>query len=183
MAGAPRIFEKIRNTILSTVERKGEITLALFRRAIRIGERMRATPRPSVFLRAQYRLADRLVFATMRTRLGGRIRYLISGAAPLSEQVAEFFAGAGLIILEGYGLTESSAASFVNLPKSFQPGTVGPPLPGTEVAFAEDGEILIRGHGVMRGYHNLPVAPLWTMSWCTAIAAISARRWSQWTTP
>lgn len=156
VAGAPRIFEKIRNTILSTVERKGGITLALFRWAIRIGERMRATSRPGMLLRAQYRLADRLVFAKMRARLGGRIRYLVSGAAPLSEQVAEFFAAAGLIILEGYGLTETSAASFVNLPKSFQPGTVGPPLPGTDVSFAEDGEILIRGRGVMRGYHGMP---------------------------
>jgi long-chain acyl-CoA synthetase len=88
--------------------------------------------------------------------VGGRIKYFVSGSAPLSRPVGEFFAKAGITILEGYGLTESSAASFVNRPGSNRLGTVGRPLKGTEVRIAEDGEVLIGGRGIMRGYHNLP---------------------------
>src|SRR5690606_12548798 len=82
----------------------------------------------------------------------------ISGSAPLARDLSEFFHAAGILILEGYGLTESSAASFVNLPTNYGFGTVGPPLPGTEVKIADDGEILIAGRGIMRGYHNMPEA-------------------------
>jgi long-chain acyl-CoA synthetase len=101
-------------------------------------------------------LADALVLSKIRGRFGGRIRYFISGSAPLSAEIAEFFDAAGMTILEGYGLTESSAASFVNRPGAPRFGTVGPPLPGTEVKIAEDGEVLFRGRGIMRGYHGLP---------------------------
>ncbi len=101
-------------------------------------------------------LADKIVLHKIRNRFGGRIRFFISGSAPLSAEIAEFFDAAGMTILEGYGLTESSAASFVNRPGAPRFGTVGPPMPGTEVKIAEDGEILFRSRGIMRGYHGLP---------------------------
>ncbi|MER6580505.1 long-chain fatty acid--CoA ligase [Nonomuraea sp. NPDC001023] len=160
MAAAPRIFEKIHNTVVATVRREGGVKLRIFEWARETGLRVsRARQREAAVpltTRVEHALADRLVFAKLRARFGGRIRFFISGAAPLSRDVAEFFDGAGLTILEGYGLTESSAGSFLNRPESVRFGTVGPPLPGTEVRIAGDGEILIGGRGVMRGYHGLP---------------------------
>ncbi|MEU8322263.1 long-chain fatty acid--CoA ligase [Nonomuraea sp. NPDC048881] len=160
MAAAPRIFEKIHNTVVATVRREGGAKLRIFEWARETGLRVsRARQREAAVpltTRVEHALADRLVFAKLRARFGGRIRFFISGAAPLSRDVAEFFDGAGLTILEGYGLTESSAGSFLNRPESVRFGTVGPPLPGTEVRIADDGEILIGGRGVMRGYHGLP---------------------------
>ncbi|WP_043639150.1 AMP-dependent synthetase/ligase [Nonomuraea candida] len=160
MAAAPRIFEKIHNTVVANMQREGGLKLRIFEWARRTGGRVvKARQRGAalpVTTRAEYALADRLVFAKLRERFGGRIRYFISGAAPLNQDVAEFFDAAGLTILEGYGLTESSAGSFLNRPESVKFGTVGPPLPGTEVRIAEDGEILIGGRGIMRGYHGLP---------------------------
>ncbi|MFI7124502.1 AMP-dependent synthetase/ligase [Nonomuraea sp. NPDC050153] len=160
MAAAPRIFEKIHNTVVATVRREGGVKLRIFDWARRTGIRVvRARQRGAdlpITTRIEYALADRLVFAKLRDRFGGRIRFFVSGAAPLSRDIAEFFDAAGLTILEGYGLTESSAGSFFNLRESVKFGTVGPPLPGTEVRIADDGEILIGGRGIMRGYHGLP---------------------------
>jgi long-chain acyl-CoA synthetase len=107
-------------------------------------------------LTAQRRLFDRLVFARIRARFGGRVRFFISGAAALNQDIAEWFHAAGILILEGYGLTESAAGSFVNHPDDYKLGTVGPVFPGSEVRLGEGDEILIRGPGVMDGYHNLP---------------------------
>src|SRR5690606_39027682 len=104
----------------------------------------------------RHQLATKLVFSKMQARLGGRIRVLVSGAAPLSRDIAEFFAAAGLPIMEGYGLTEASAANFVNRPGQLKIGTVGRALGDLECRLDEDGEILLRGAPVMRGYHNLP---------------------------
>ncbi|MEV4067218.1 AMP-dependent synthetase/ligase [Nonomuraea dietziae] len=160
MAAAPRIFEKIHNTVAATVRREGGAKLRIFEWAKQTGIRVsKARQRGAAIpltTRLEYALADRLVFGKLRARFGGRIRYFISGSAPLSQDIAEFFDGAGLTILEGYGLTESSAGSFLNRPDSVRFGTVGPPLPGTEVRIAEDGEVLIGGRGIMRGYHGLP---------------------------
>ncbi|TDC10615.1 long-chain fatty acid--CoA ligase [Nonomuraea longispora] len=160
MAAAPRIFEKIHNTVAANVRREGGAKALIFAWAKRTGIRVVRARQRGVSVpfttRIEYALADRLVFAKLRDRFGGRIRFFISGAAPLSQDIAEFFDAAGLTILEGYGLTESSAGSFLNRPGSVRFGTVGQPFPGTRVRIADDGEILIGGRGIMRGYHGLP---------------------------
>jgi long-chain acyl-CoA synthetase len=160
MAGAPRIFEKAHNTVVSTVRQEGGVKLALFRWACDVATRVfrlqcegRRVPLP---LAMQHRVADALVLSKVRARFGGRIRAFVSGSAPLAPEIIEFFTAAGMPVLEGYGLTESSAGSCVNPPGAVVPGTVGPPLPGTEVRIADDGEVLLRSRGVMRGYHGLP---------------------------
>ena len=107
-------------------------------------------------LARQHAVLDKLVLSKVRARFGGRVRFFISGAAALNQEIAEWFDAAGIRILEGYGLTETSAGSFVNLPTDNRFGTVGPVVPGSEVRIAEDGEVLVRGPGVMQGYHNLP---------------------------
>jgi long-chain acyl-CoA synthetase len=160
MAAAPRIFEKVYTRIVSTTEAEGGVKAKIFNWAFRVGLDVvkRETEGRSVppHLRAQHVIADRLVFSKIRERLGGHVEYFVSGSAALSADIANWFLAAGLIILEGYGLTETSAGSCVNLPSDFKIGTVGRPLPGTEIKLAEDGEILIKGPGVMRGYHNQP---------------------------
>jgi long-chain acyl-CoA synthetase len=109
-------------------------------------------------LRAQHALADRLVLAKVRARLGGRIRFLLSGSAAISADVVDWFGAAGMPVVEGYGLTETSGGACVGDLEHPTPGIVGPPLPGSEFRIAADGEILIRGPHVMRGYHNRPDA-------------------------
>jgi long-chain acyl-CoA synthetase len=160
VAAAPRVFEKIHNTIIASIRNEGGIKAQLFGWARGVGlsatKARQAGKSLSLLTRTQLPLADALVLSKIRARFGGRIRYFVSGSAPLSPEIAEFFDAAGMTILEGYGLTESSAASFVNRPGAPKFGTVGPPLPGTEVKIAEDGEVLFRGRGVMRGYHRLP---------------------------
>jgi long-chain acyl-CoA synthetase len=160
MAGAPRIFEKVRAKVVSGVEEEGGAKKKIFDWAFGVGHRVsalrQAGQEPSGLLAFQFRLADKLVFSKIKGRLGGRIRFFISGSAKLSKDVAEWFHAADMTILEGYGLTETSAAIFVNRPDKNRFGTVGPPLPGTEVKIADDGEILVKGPAVMRGYHNLP---------------------------
>lgn len=161
MAAAPRIFEKVYNKVVTGAQEKGGVTLKIFRWAVGVGKQVSALRQkgqePSGLLALKNRVADKLVFSKLRDRFGGRVRYFISGSAPLSREMAEFFHACGILILEGYGLTESSAASFVNLPDNFAFGTVGPALPGVEIKIEpSDGEILLRGRGIMRGYHNLP---------------------------
>ena len=161
MAAAPRIFEKVYNKVVTNAQGGGAIKYSIFKWAVKIGSQVSKLKQkgkePSGLLAIQAKLAHKLVFSKLQERFGGRLKFFISGSAPLSRELAEFFHAADILILEGYGLTESSAASFVNLPESYKFGTVGLPLPGTEVKIAEeDGEILIKGPGVLRGYHNMP---------------------------
>jgi len=160
MAGAPRIFEKVRARVITGVKAEGGTKEKIFDWAFGVGHqvsKLRQQGRePGALLGLQHRLADKLVFHKIRDRLGGRVRFFVSGSAALSRDVAEWFHAAGMTILEGYGLTETSAATAVNLPHDARFGTVGPPAPGTEITIADDGEILVKGPGVMRGYHNNP---------------------------
>lgn len=161
VAAVPRIFEKVYNRVIGNAQTAGGAKWAIFQWAIATGRKVSAASqagRPiGALLALQNALADRLVFSKLKARFGGNLRFFISGSAPLARELSEFFHAAGILLLEGYGLTESSAATFVNLPHRYRFGTVGLPLPGTEVRIApEDGEVLLRGRGIMRGYHNLP---------------------------
>jgi long-chain acyl-CoA synthetase len=156
MCGAPRIFEKVRGRVITTASHG--VKAKIFDWAFGVGRKVSpvrlAGEEPSGLLALQYRLADRLVFSKIKARMGGKIRFFVSGSAPLSPEVQQWFYAAGLLVLEGYGLTETSAVSCVNNPRATRFGTVGPPIPGTQVTIADDGEILVKGPGVMRGYHN-----------------------------
>jgi long-chain acyl-CoA synthetase len=121
-----------------------------------VRELQRAGRAVPVALRLQHGLFDRLVFSKVRARFGGRIRFFISGSAALNREIAEWFDAAGLVILEGYGLTETSAGAFVNHPDDNRIGTVGPVFPGSEVRLGDNDEILIKGPNIMAGYHNRP---------------------------
>lgn len=159
MCGAPRIFEKVRGAVMLSSPRSG-VKGRIARWAFAVGRasrdyRMNGEPMP-VSMRAAYALADKLVFSKLKERMGGNVEFFISGSAKLSAQVQAWFYSAGLLVVEGYGMTETSAISCFNVPQKPRLGTVGPALPGTEIKIAEDGEILIKGPGVMRGYHNDP---------------------------
>jgi len=160
MAGVPRVFDKAMERIHAEAKAQPPHKRALFAWALKVGRRASAVRQqgrtPNGLLRAKLRLADRLVFRKLREAFGGQMRFMISGGAPLSRSVAEFFDAIGLLVLEGYGLTESAAASCVNRPDDMRLGTVGKPLPGCEVKISGDGEILIRSRGVMKGYWNHP---------------------------
>ncbi|HEU0238894.1 MAG TPA: long-chain fatty acid--CoA ligase [Micromonosporaceae bacterium] len=160
MCAAPRVFEKVYNAAVGSAASAGGAKAKIFAWAVRVGRQavtleLAGVPVPAG-LAAQRRVADKLVFSKLRERLGGRIRVLVSGAAPLSRDISEFFAAAGLPIYEGYGLTETSAGNFVNPVDGLRIGTVGQHLGDLECKIDVDGEILIRGLPVMRGYHNLP---------------------------
>ncbi len=159
MGAAPRIFEKAYGRIVGMTEAEGGVKLKIFKWAEKVGleysRAVRSGEPVSPVLKAQYAVADKLVFSKVRARFGGRVRFFISGAAALSPDIAEWFHAAGVLILEGYGLTENCAGAFVNQPDNFKLGSVGTAFPGSEAKIAEDGEILIKGPHVMRGYHNL----------------------------
>ncbi|MGW7352553.1 AMP-dependent synthetase/ligase [Streptomyces sp. NPDC054784] len=166
MAGVPRIFEKVYNGVAAKAKAGGAAKYKIFQWAAGVAreygkvtqDNFRRTGLASApaGLKAKHAVADRLVYAKLREAFGGNMRACVSGSAALAPDIGYFFSGAGIHILEGYGLTESSAASFVNPGEAYRTGTVGKPLPGTEVRIAEDGEILLRGPGIMQGYHGLP---------------------------
>lgn len=160
MAAVPRIFEKVHGRVMETVAEQGGVKKWIFDWALGIGtavsQARQENRRVSPLLSIQHTIADRLVFSPIRQRFGGRLRFFISGAAALGHDVAQWFDAVGITVLEGYGLTETAAASSLNRLQANRCGTVGWPFPGTEIAIADDGEVLIKGPGVMSGYHDLP---------------------------
>jgi long-chain acyl-CoA synthetase len=162
MAAAPRIFEKAHARIVTSTQQQGGIKAKLFDKAFALGldvdRRRRAGQHSGPLKSLQYRLFDRLVFSKVRQVFGGRIRFFVSGSAPLNREIAEWFHTAGLLILEGYGLTETAGGGFINRPDHVKLGTVGLPFEGTEVRIGADGEVQVRSPNVMAGYHHLPEA-------------------------
>ena len=152
----PRVFEKVYNSAEQKAAAGGKG--AIFQRAAKtaiVYSRALDLPRgPSPWLRLQHKVADVLVLSKLRKVLGGQVEWAISGGAPLGERLGHFYRGVGLKVLEGYGLTETTAPATVNLPERTKIGTVGPALPGTSLRIAEDGEIEIKGIQVFRGYHD-----------------------------
>ncbi len=162
LASVPRLYEKIYGRVVEGAMAAGGPKRAIFEWARATGEKYleytlnrRRVPLGLAF---GMKLADRLVYSKLRARTGGRIRLMVSGGAPLNPEICRFFLAAGLVIYEGYGLTETSPVITVNSATMLKPGTVGRPIPGVEVKIAADGEILTRGPHVMKGYYNNPVA-------------------------
>ena len=168
MPAVPRIFEKAHAKIMAGVDAGGPVKKKVFQWALAIGREVSALRQegkePTGVLRVRYELAHRLVFTKIHAAFGGRVRGFISGAAPLSRELSEFFHAVGLLILEGYGMTENCAAATVNRLERFKFGTVGLPIPGVQIRIAEDGEVLIKGRNVMREYWNNPEATAETLN-------------------
>jgi long-chain acyl-CoA synthetase len=162
MVSVPRLFEKFYAAILAKAEGGGGLREKIFHWTLGVGRevsRRRQRGEAVVgFLSLKLSIAERLVFRKIRERMGGRLRFSISGGAPLSVEVAEFLHALGILVLEGYGLTENGGPASVNRMERYKFGTIGKALPGTEIQIASDGEILIRGPHVFRGYYNDPEA-------------------------
>ena len=160
MSAVPRVFEKLEARIRATAVEAGGVKARIFQWAAAVADaRGRVLPEggsPSAWLRLQSKLADRLVFQKIRDGIGGRLRFAVSGSAPLDPRLGRFFYGIGLPILEGYGLTETAPVLCVMPLERVRFGTVGPPLPNVEVRIAGDGEILARGPNVMSEYYQRP---------------------------
>lgn len=158
----PRLYEKMYARVLDNALSGGKLKARIFFWARGVADKwadVKLSGRePKGLLAFQYSLAQKLVFSKLKTRTGGRLRYFVSGGAPLAAEINKFFYAAGLVILEGYGLTETSPLIAVNSPAKFRIGTVGPAAPGAEIKIADDGEILTKGPHVMKGYYNKPQA-------------------------
>lgn len=158
VASVPRLYEKIYTRVMSATGVRGKLVGWAFGVGKRWADAKLNGRTPPLRVRMQYPIADRLVFSKLRQGTGGRLRFFVSGGGALNESIARFFYSANVLILEGYGLTETSPVTNVNRPDRFRFGTVGPPVPGTEISIAEDGEILVRGPQVMKGYYKDPEA-------------------------
>jgi long-chain acyl-CoA synthetase len=160
MGAAPRIFEKAHARIVTMQAAEGGAKEKIFKKAFAVGAKVdelklqgKSVPLP---LKVQHGLFDKLVFSKVRDRFGGRVKFFISGSAALNPEIAQFFHAAGILILEGYGMTENAAGATVNHPDEYKMGTVGRALPGAEVKIGEGDEVLLRGPHIMAGYHNNP---------------------------
>jgi long-chain acyl-CoA synthetase len=160
LLSVPRVFEKVYNASeqKATIGGKGAIFQRAAKTAIVYSRALDTDRGPSPWLRLQHKVADVLVLSKIRAALGGRLRWAVSGGAPLGERLGHFFRGTGLVVLEGYGLTETTAPVAVAVPEKVRIGTVGPPLPGTSLRIAADGEIEAKGIPVFAGYHHNPEA-------------------------
>jgi len=160
MGAAPRIFEKAHGRIVTMQAAEGGLKEKIFLKAFEVGTKVDRLKREGksvpALLNLQHGLFDKLVFSKVRERFGGRVRFFISGSAALNAEIAEWFHAAGILILEGYGMTENAAGATVNHPGDYKIGTVGPALPGAEVKIGENDEVMLRGPHIMAGYHNLP---------------------------
>ena len=155
MTSVPRLFERIQSRIIKNVESQSVTKQKIFYWALELGRQYFAAKKNGtvpVVLATKYKIAEKLVFKKIRARTGGKLRFFISGGAALSRELGEFFEAAGIQIVEGYGLTESSPVISANRPDDYKFGTVGKPLPGVEIKIASDGEILARGPNIMKGY-------------------------------
>jgi long-chain acyl-CoA synthetase len=154
----PRIFEKIYTAATSAMEKEGGLKRAIFNWAIEVGKKMRAVERqgatPGFLLRKRYEFADKRVLSKIRGLFGGSLRLAVSGAAPINPDILRFFDAAGVLVLEGWGMTETSTAATISTPEDFKIGTIGKPFPGCEIKIAEDGEILVKGPNVFQGYYK-----------------------------
>jgi long-chain acyl-CoA synthetase len=160
VAAVPRVYEKVYGRVLENALTGGALKRRIFLWAKRVGERWAAHRLAGIGvplgLRLAHGLADRLVFSKLRARTGGRIKLFVSGGAPLSAEIGRFFYSAGLPIIEGYGLTETSPVLTLNTPERPRFGTVGKPIPDVQINIAADGEILAKGPNIMKGYYNKP---------------------------
>lgn len=158
MLSVPRLYETMHDRVLRAVEAGSPLKQKIFHWGVSVGSAVSSAiqqgKKPSALLQLKQSIADKLVFAKLKTATGGRLRFFVSGGAALPQSIAEFFHAAGILILEGYGLTETSPVISMNYPDKWKFGTVGAPVPGIEVNIAEDGEILTRGPHVMKGYFN-----------------------------
>ena len=160
MCSVPRLYEKMHARVLSMAEGGPAVKKKLFFWSLGVGSEVSklisAKKEIPAGLKVKNKIADKLVFSKLRDRMGGRLRFFVSGGAPLAREIAEFFHAAGILILEGYGLTETTPVISANRPDSYKLGSVGQPLPNLEVKIAPDGEILVRGPSIMKGYYNRP---------------------------
>jgi long-chain acyl-CoA synthetase len=154
----PRIFEKIYTAATANVEKEGRLRKAIFNWAIGVGRKVRELDRqgrrPGFLLRKQYEIADRQVLSKIRSLFGGRLTQAVTGAAPINPDILRFFDAAGVLVLEGWGMTETSTAATISKPDAFKIGTVGRAFEGVEIKIAEDGEILVRGPNIFQGYYK-----------------------------
>jgi len=157
VTGVPRFFERMSSRLHKRINSQSPLRKKIFHWAVDVGKAHAQGSKvglPSALLNLKHRIADRLVFRKIKERLGGRVKFFVSGGAALPRELGEFFEALGILIIEGYGMTEASPVISVNRVESYKFGTVGFPIPGIEVRIADDGEILVRGPNVMKGYWN-----------------------------